>query len=90
LETNDLIRRRLEELEEIKKLGINPYPHRFDVNAVSKQKPKSKNKKLFLLPEGLWVSAGWGKPPFAISRMKPEGYRFISGRMMSAKLCTRF
>ena len=30
-EQNDLIKRRLEELEEIKKLGINPYPHRFDV-----------------------------------------------------------
>ena len=35
-EQNDLIKRRLEELEEIKKLGINPYPHRFDVSATSK------------------------------------------------------
>lgn len=34
-EQNDLIKRRLEELEEIKKLGINPYPYRFDVSAVS-------------------------------------------------------
>jgi lysyl-tRNA synthetase class 2 len=31
-EQNDLIKRRLEELEEIKKLGINPYPHRYDVS----------------------------------------------------------
>lgn len=31
LEQNDLTKRRLEELEEIKNLGINPYPHRFDV-----------------------------------------------------------
>ncbi|MDD5362574.1 MAG: lysine--tRNA ligase [Ignavibacteria bacterium] len=30
-EDNELIKRRLEELEEIKKLGVNPYPHRFDV-----------------------------------------------------------
>jgi lysyl-tRNA synthetase class 2 len=35
-EVNDLVKRRLEELEEIKKLGINPYPHKFDVTANSK------------------------------------------------------
>ncbi|MBL8006288.1 MAG: lysine--tRNA ligase [Ignavibacteria bacterium] len=35
-EQNELIKRRLEELEEIKKLGINPYPHRFDVTTDSK------------------------------------------------------
>lgn len=35
-EQNDLTKRRLEELEEIKKLGINPYPHRFDVTSDSK------------------------------------------------------
>lgn len=31
-EQNDLIKRRIEELEEIKKLGVNPYPHSFDVS----------------------------------------------------------
>lgn len=36
-EPNELTKRRLEELEEIKKLGINPYPHRFDVTSDSKQ-----------------------------------------------------
>ncbi len=36
-EQNDLIKRRLEELEEIKKLGINPYPHRFDLTHNSKE-----------------------------------------------------
>lgn len=36
-EQNDLIKRRLEELEEIQKLGINPYPHRFDVTSTSKE-----------------------------------------------------
>lgn len=36
-EQNELIKRRLEELEEIKSLGINPYPHRFDVTSDSKQ-----------------------------------------------------
>lgn len=36
-EQNDLIKRRIEELEEIKKLGINPYPHRFDVSTDSKE-----------------------------------------------------
>jgi len=36
-EQNDLIKRRLEELEEIRKLGINPYPHRFDVTNNSKE-----------------------------------------------------
>jgi lysyl-tRNA synthetase class 2 len=36
-EQNELIKRRLEELEEIKKLGINPYPHRFDVTSISKE-----------------------------------------------------
>lgn len=36
-EQNELIKRRLEELEEIKKLGINPYPHRFDVTSTSKE-----------------------------------------------------
>lgn len=35
IEQNELIKRRLEELEEIKKLGINPYPHRYDVSASS-------------------------------------------------------
>lgn len=35
-EQNDLIKRRIEELEEIKKLGINPYPHKFDVTSNSK------------------------------------------------------
>lgn len=32
-EQNELVKRRLEELEEIKKLGVNPYPHKFDVTA---------------------------------------------------------
>jgi lysyl-tRNA synthetase, class II len=36
-EQNELIKRRLEELEEIKKLGINPYPHWFDVTSTSKE-----------------------------------------------------
>lgn len=36
-EQNDLIKRRLEELEEIKKHGINPYPHRYDVSHNSKK-----------------------------------------------------
>jgi len=36
-EQNELVKRRFEELEEIKKLGINPYPHRFDVNSNSKE-----------------------------------------------------
>lgn len=30
-EVNELVKSRLNALEEIKKLGINPYPHRFDV-----------------------------------------------------------
>ena len=34
-EQNELIKRRIEELEEIKKLGINPYPHKFDVTTNS-------------------------------------------------------
>lgn len=34
-EQNELIKRRYEELEEIKKLGINPYPYKFDVNTCS-------------------------------------------------------
>jgi len=37
LEQNDLTKRRLEELEEIKSLGINPYPHRFNVSDNSKE-----------------------------------------------------
>lgn len=36
-EQNELTKRRLEELDEIKKLGINPYPHRFDVTSDSKK-----------------------------------------------------
>jgi lysyl-tRNA synthetase class 2 len=36
-ETNDLIKSRLNALEEIKKMGINPYPYRFDVTANSKE-----------------------------------------------------
>ncbi|MCX7834219.1 MAG: lysine--tRNA ligase [Ignavibacteria bacterium] len=36
-EQNELIKRRLEELEEIKKLGVNPYPHNFKVTSNSKQ-----------------------------------------------------
>jgi lysyl-tRNA synthetase class 2 len=30
-EQNELVKRRFEELEEIKSRGINPYPHRYDV-----------------------------------------------------------
>jgi lysyl-tRNA synthetase class 2 len=37
IEQNELIKRRLEELEEIKKLGINPYPHRYDVTGLSSE-----------------------------------------------------
>jgi lysyl-tRNA synthetase class 2 len=35
IEQNELIKRRLEELEEIKKMGINPYPYKFDVTESS-------------------------------------------------------
>jgi lysyl-tRNA synthetase class 2 len=35
-EQNELIKRRLEELEEIRKLGINPYPHRYELTSNSK------------------------------------------------------
>ncbi len=34
-EQNELIKRRLEELDEIRKLGINPYPYRYDVTSNS-------------------------------------------------------
>ncbi len=34
-EQNELIKRRFEELEEIRSKGINPYPHRYDVSADS-------------------------------------------------------
>jgi len=34
-EQNELIKRRLEELDKIRELGINPYPHRFDVSSDS-------------------------------------------------------
>jgi len=37
IKTNELIKRRLEELEEIRKLGINPYPYRYDVTATSSE-----------------------------------------------------
>ena len=36
-EQNELIKRRLEELEEIKKLGINPYPYKFNVTTNSSE-----------------------------------------------------
>ena len=36
-EQNELIKRRLEELEEIKKLGINPYPYKFNVTKNSSE-----------------------------------------------------
>ncbi len=35
-EQNDLVKSRLDSLEEIKKLGVNPYPYRFDVTTNSK------------------------------------------------------
>lgn len=35
LEQNDLIKRRLEELDEIRAMGINPYPHNFEVTSKS-------------------------------------------------------
>jgi lysyl-tRNA synthetase, class II len=34
-EINDLVQSRLNALEEIKKLGVNPYPHRFDLSTNS-------------------------------------------------------
>jgi len=36
-EQNDLIKSRLDSLEEIRKLGVNPYPYRFDVSTNSKE-----------------------------------------------------
>ncbi len=36
-EQNDLIQRRLEELEQIREQGIDPYPHRYDVTNNSKE-----------------------------------------------------
>ena len=36
-EQNDLVKARLQALEEIKKLGINPYPYRFDVTSDSQE-----------------------------------------------------
>lgn len=36
-EQNDLVKRRLEELEHIKAMGINPYPHRYDVTHTSEE-----------------------------------------------------
>ncbi len=36
-ELNDLIKRRLEELEEIKNLGINPYPYKFNISTNSSE-----------------------------------------------------
>ncbi len=36
-EINDLIQSRLNALEEIKKLGVNPYPHRFQVSTSSEE-----------------------------------------------------
>lgn len=36
-EQNELIKRRLEELEEIQKLGINPYPHKFEVTTTAEE-----------------------------------------------------
>jgi lysyl-tRNA synthetase, class II len=33
IEQNELIKRRLEELGEIRKLGVNPYPYKFDVTS---------------------------------------------------------
>jgi lysyl-tRNA synthetase, class II len=66
-EQNDLIKRRLEELEEIKKLGINPYPHRFDVTSASKEiianfkdpesdEEKEKQKEIFVAVAGRIVA----------------------------------
>ncbi|CAN5613116.1 lysine--tRNA ligase [soil metagenome] len=37
LKQNDLVKRRFEELEEIRKMGIDPYPHRFDIDSNSKK-----------------------------------------------------
>jgi lysyl-tRNA synthetase, class II len=37
LQQNDLFKSRMDALEEIKKLGINPYPYRFDVTTNSKE-----------------------------------------------------
>lgn len=36
-EQNELIKSRLEALDEISNLGINPYPHRFDVSTTSRE-----------------------------------------------------
>jgi len=50
-EQNDLIKRRIEELEEIKKLGVNPYPHSYNVSVTSREilssfkDPESENEQ---------------------------------------------
>ena len=62
-EQNELIKRRLEELEEIKSHGINPYPHRYDVTTDSKSvidsfkdpesdEEKEKNKEVLVSVAG--------------------------------------
>jgi lysyl-tRNA synthetase class 2 len=62
-EQNELIKRRLEELEEIKSKGINPYPHRYDVTTDSKSvidhfkdpesdEEKEKNKEVLISVAG--------------------------------------
>jgi len=37
IEQNDLIKRRLEELNEIRAMGINPYPYRYEVTSISNE-----------------------------------------------------
>ena len=37
LDLNELMRRRREELDELKKAGINPYPHQFERDAFSRE-----------------------------------------------------
>jgi lysyl-tRNA synthetase class 2 len=96
-EQNELIKRRLEELEEIKSKGINPYPHRYDVTTDSKSvidsfkdpesdEEKEKNKEVLVSVAGrIMAIRKMGKATFFLIKDETGKSRSISKKMKLVK-----
>jgi len=83
-ELNSLIQRRLEELEQLKAMNVEPYAFGFDVDAYSTdikdnfEKYEGKDVKI---AEELWQLEEWEKLRLHILGIQKERYNFIYARM---------
>lgn len=94
-EQNELIKRRLEELDEIKKMGVNPYPYKFDVTAYSNQilnaykdpdtdeEREKQKEKITSVAGRIMTKRVMGKASFCHIQDETGKYKYISAKMTS-------